>query len=76
MPAMLQHHLLLSWRRQQSKPRHARKVAAATDTNGNGKTVQVRTSFFAPTNAALFSRRSPDGRRDVRSIDRAATARA
>jgi hypothetical protein len=54
MPAMLQHHLLLSWRRQQSKPRHARKVAAATDTNGNGKTVQVRTSVFRTHQCRAF----------------------
>jgi hypothetical protein len=54
MPAMLQHHLLLSWRRQQSKPRHARKVAAASDTNGNGKTVQVRTSVFRTHQCRAF----------------------
>jgi hypothetical protein len=33
MPAMLQQHHLLSRCRQQTKPRHIRKVATATDTN-------------------------------------------
>jgi len=35
VPAMLQHHHLLSRRGQQSEPGHTRKVTAATDTNGD-----------------------------------------
>lgn len=33
MPAMFQQPNLLSWRRQQSEPRHTSKVATATDTS-------------------------------------------
>jgi hypothetical protein len=34
VPAMLQQRHLLSGRRQQSEPRHTRKLGAATDTSG------------------------------------------